>query len=226
MSLNCRFFALVGGHLIKKLGYIRFLIFATFWTLLLIGCGTDRPAEHSEQQPSLPDKIRLAIVDDPSLAASVELLRGEWKAQSGSDLEIVSIDSDVEHRQQIDADAVIYPTALLGKLAEHRLIRPFGKSWLQNDSLDAIDLLEPPDALEFSWDGQPDAVSLGQPTFVLFYRADLFERFHKQPPRTWDEYQALVQFFSDPKNLKDVTGINAANWRATSEPVGTLWAAR
>jgi multiple sugar transport system substrate-binding protein len=133
------------------------------------------------------------------------------------------------------ADAVIYPPTILGTLAERKLIRPLNRAWFAADPLAASDLLQPPDSLEFTWDGQLYAVPLGSPVFVLLYRSDLFETFNKKPPRTWEDYQQLAEFFSNAAELKkrakdqhsdSETLLMVEPWSALVEPLSPGWAAR
>jgi ABC-type glycerol-3-phosphate transport system substrate-binding protein len=186
---------------------------------LSFGCSTDKPPistnEPGNAAAAMPHEVRLAVVDNARLANAIENLRGEWKTQTDTELKVNQLTSDdLNTSKQLDVDAVIYPTELLGTLAEQRLIRPLNRDWLKDDPLDAADLLMPLDSLDLTWDGQPYAVPLGSPVMMLLYRPDLFEKFGKQPPRTWEEYQQLVDFFSNRKLL------------GTSEPLVPNWAGR
>jgi ABC-type glycerol-3-phosphate transport system substrate-binding protein len=209
--------------------------------IAMIGCGgSSNPPEANEPKPT-PKTLRLAIVDDPALAAAAERLRGEWHAQSESELKVQTISTaDALAADRIDADAIVYPTALLGSLAERRLIRPFNKSWLADAPLDSSDLLQSLDAPEFNWDAQPIAVPMGSPVFVLLYRPDLFEKFAKQPPKTWDDYQSLAKFFNDRASLplprvsdslrrgegRSEGAAFPKDWHGTVEPLAEGWAVK
>jgi multiple sugar transport system substrate-binding protein len=182
-----------------------------------------------------PAPLRLAIVEDPALAASVRRLQGEWSVQTGSKLNVDELSAQtLATAKKLHADAIIYSPALLGMLAERNLIRPLNRSWLAGDPLESSDLLQPLDSPEFTWDGQPYAIPLGLPVFVLLYRPDLFELFDKQPPHTWDQYRQVAEFFRNAAQLKKQIALRRANtesivsqpWSATVEPLAPGWASR
>jgi multiple sugar transport system substrate-binding protein len=184
--------------------------------VLVSGCGHDAPMPPARQPSSAPTAVRLLVVDDSALVNAVQGMAGDWKAESGSSLEVSTISADAASAaDKLDADAIIYPPELLGTLAERRLIRPLNRAWLSTDPLEAADLLTPLDAPELTWDGQPFAVPLGEPILLLFYRPDVFERLGKSVPRTWEEYQTLATELSRQPNL-----------RATAEPLADGWASR
>jgi multiple sugar transport system substrate-binding protein len=208
--------------------------------LALVWCGCDKsnPAPATTQAPTTapPSDVRLMIVDHPELAGAISRLQGEWKAQTDSRLEIKNITADaLKLVDRLDADAVIYSPAMLGALVERKLIRPMNPAWLKDDALDAGDLIEPLKSPELCWDGEQYAVPFGSPVFVLLYRPDLFERFGKQPPRTWEEYQSLATFFSDRKKLRPTAKTSDSKtdplqipdeWYGTLEPLASPWGAR
>ncbi len=63
------------------------------------------------------------------------------------------------------------------------------------------------------------AVPFGSPVFVVYYRADLLEKIHRQPPRTWAEYQELAKVLADLKQSTAETP-----FFAVAEPLGPGWA--
>ncbi len=77
-----------------------------------------------------------------------------------------------------------------------------------------------------AWGDDIWAVPFGSPGLTVFYRRDLLEATHQKPPTTWAEYQRLVQFFSDRKNLGDAAPPADAPWHGTLEPLAPGWAGR
>ena len=210
--------------------------------ILLFLCGCGQP----EQQPvanraavdahRVPSELRVAVVDDSALVASLGRFSGEWNAQTGSKLNVTETSAaTLATADKIDADAVIYPPVEMGTLVERKLIRTLNRNWLANDPLQVGDLLQPLESLEFNWNAEPYAVPLGSPAFVLMYRSDLFELYGKQPPRAWEEYQQLVDFFQSAVQLRKQAAAKQSHssspelaepWSATLEPLADGWASR
>ena len=87
--------------------------------ILACGCSHDAPMPAAKQPSAVPAAVRLLVVDDPALVNAVQGMAGDWKAESGSLLEISTISADVAAAaEKLDADAIIYPPELLGTLAE------------------------------------------------------------------------------------------------------------
>lgn len=197
---------------------------------LLDGCdGTQKsatPAAASNSSgaaglgSSASARLRLLIVGDSPLAQKITRLRGEWSARSGGSLEISEMPpADLAKAKSLAADVVIYPSADIGSLVERRLIRALPPSWLDRADFHEADLFELPGLRETAWGEQTYAVPLGSPVLVCFYRPDRFEQSGRQPPRTWAEYQQLVEFFARPKSLPD-----GALPSGTLEPLAPGWA--
>ncbi len=223
--------------MLKQTGLIA--IASCLLVLLLVGgCETREGQPAAAAKSSAPPAtLRVAVIGDPALAEALRKVRGEWRAESSAELEIWELARrEAAGAEKIDADVVIYPVGLLGSLAERRVIRPLKAQWLAGNPLDEADLLISPDSPALTWDGQPYAAPLGEPVFVLAYRADLFSRFGKQPPRTWEEYQTLAEFFGDRDKLlaaakhdgaKNQQALEfPADWSGTLEPLAADWAAQ
>ncbi len=198
--------------ILKRLRLIAVAILAL--APLNAGCEKARnDSSHAAKTGAPPAMLRLAVVDDPELAEALRKVRGEWRAESGSELDVQELPAgDIVSAEKIDADAVIYPLRLLGTLAQRKLIRPLSASWLKGDPLVAGDLLLSPDSPEFTWDGQAYAVPLGEPVFVLACNADVLEQLGKQPPRTWEEYQELVKLLGEKSKASPTLEPLAPGW--------------
>jgi multiple sugar transport system substrate-binding protein len=195
--------------------------FALVFAAIVLG-GCRKPAVPDAaplaRQPTL---LKLLVVDDPPLAKQIARVKGEWKARSGADLEIREMTSAVlATSKSLLADAVIYPTAEIGSLAERRLIRPLPRAWLVQGDFHASDLFEPGGLAEMRWGEQSYGVPFGSPVFVVVYRRDLFERFHLEAPRTWAEYQQRVEVIDGRK--KEFPGLRSA----AIEPLAPGWAGK
>jgi len=196
--------------------------------LLLAGCsGPQSDGNGTSGGTPLADvKLRLLVVGDPELAAAVGQLRGEWNAQTGSDLQVESI-TEVQLGQSdpLAADALICPSWQLGLLAEQGLLTPIPESLLQANAGDWSDVFELLRRSEAAWVGEPLAVPFGSPVFVCYYRTDLLERLGRKPPETWAEYQELAELLADRRNLGAAAPPDDAPWFGSVEPLGPGWAA-
>jgi multiple sugar transport system substrate-binding protein len=204
---------------------------------LLSGCGGNNGENSADaadagdaaaHAPPTAEAIRLLVVGDPSLAASVQ---SQWQGYAKSPLDIheqTAAEFEAAHlvdAQPLDADAVIYPAGLIGLLAERGLIEPLPDSVLEGQQLDRPDLLALSRLHETMWGEQVVAVPFGSPQLVLMYRSDLFEKLGAEPPATWAEYQALAEKLADRAALGD-TASPEGDWHATVEPLGPGWASQ
>ena len=122
------------------------------------------------------------------------------------------------------ADAVIYPSGQLGLLAERGWIAPLPADYATNRELAWSDTFELLQVAETRWGQTPYAVPFGSTLLTCYYRSDLFDRFHKRPPATWQEYQELAEFFAKRENLPGVELPD--RWSGTVEPLASGWAGR
>jgi ABC-type glycerol-3-phosphate transport system substrate-binding protein len=128
--------------------------------------------------------------------------------------------ADLVAAKSLGADAVIYPSAELGSLAERGLIRPLPAEWLDLDEFHRSDLFDPAGTAELKWGEHTYAAPFGSPVFVLVYRRDIFERYHVEPPRTWGDYQRAVDSIAE--HAKDLPEIRSV----VIEPLAAGWAGK
>ena len=214
-----------------------------FLLLLLSGCSRSESASQSKpvQRPLEGVKLRLAVVDDPALAAAIVQVRGEWNAETGADFEVVEkTERDLANSDSLPADAVLCPSHMLGDLAERKLLAPVPPKILHDAQWGGIfELLK---LREAAWGKQVLAVPFGSPVLCCYYRADLLEKLGRQPPQTWAEYQELAKLLAQssaglqagegpgvraaqnsPLPLGEGPGVRAA-WCGTIEPLAPGWA--
>ena len=142
--------------------------------------------------------IRLAVVDDPALAAAVARVKGEWNAETGSNFEVVeTTEKELLRADRLPADGVLCPAHLLGVLAERKLLAPVPRKVLHSTEWAGVfSLLKLREAV---WGDQAMAVPFGSPVFCCYYRADLLEKLGRRPPKTWEEYQSLAKLLAAKK---------------------------
>lgn len=197
--------------------------------LVLVVAGCTQPPDATDasakERPLEGVTLRLAVADDPELAVAVEKLRGEWKAQSGSELEVTRISGqELLAAKSLDADAAIVASHLLGPLAEGGLVAPMPDDVLRDDDAQWGEIFELQRSREVVWGSATYAVPFGSPVLACYCRADILEKLGRQPPKTWAEYQKLVEMLSDRAKLGELAPPEGTPWAATREPLGPGWA--
>ncbi len=187
---------------------------ATFALLTAAALGLC-PAGCTPQTPSTPApsgppaqgvNLRVLVVDDPAMAKAIGELSGDWSARSGCAVvvsEIAAVDVVQQATFKEPFDAIVYPSALLGTLAERGQIGPLPETYADNRELNWPDTFELLQVSETRWGPAAYAVPLGSPLFTCYVRSDLLEKTHRKPPRNWTEYQQLAEFLSQRENLGD-----------------------
>jgi len=179
-------------------------------------------AQTPRDNPEAVQPLKLLVVNDPDLAKSIA---GQWQAMTGKKLDLVEQTTDeIEHATgALDADIVIYPTALLGTLAERGQITPLPEDVANGNLLRRRDQLEMTRLRETVWGETTYAVPLGSSQFVLFYRRDLLEKVGAKPPDTWNDYQKLAEQLASAEVVSDGQPAEGRSWFGTAEPLGPGW---
>lgn len=218
--------------------WIRAGRFAAVLVLCLAGCAGCDPtppddvaatksgeatSQGGDDEPASVIPLKLLIVDDPPLARAIAR---QWEAMTGKKLDVVEqTTQELEaHAGPLDADIVLYPTGLLGTLAERKQIVPLPEDVAGGKLLRRGDQLEMTRLRETVWGETPYAAPLGTAQFVLFYRRDLLEKLGASPPSTWAEYQALAEKLATrPADESPSASATERPWNAVAEPSGPGW---
>ncbi|WP_254513041.1 ABC transporter substrate-binding protein [Anatilimnocola floriformis] len=191
----------------------RYQIVIGLTLLALTGCPQPAPPPPSPSG-TVETPLRVMVVDDPPLAAA---LAREWLAHTEKKIDLVEVTTaKAAAAEQLPVDVVICPPKLLGQFATRDLLLPLEESALTDPAYERDEILPALKDVETTWGRRTVAVPLGSPQLALWYRADLLPA-GTQPPRTWEEYAALVEKFEkEPGELKQIT----------AEPLADGWAAR
>lgn len=193
--------------------------------LLALGCkpAPPTPPANSNKTGQEPSPLRVLVIDDQPLGGAIDR---QWTSRTESEIDISHATSaDIASARRLPADVVVYPTTLLGELTERSLIVPVQPEVLRTEDFAPSDLLGQIRQAETRWGHETAAVPLGSPQLLLIYRANLFERLKLESPKTWAEYQSLVERLRDPSSLPDDhKSVLAENWQATAEPLTAGWA--
>ena len=191
--------------------------------LLLAGCGPGNPVSQVETaRPLAGVKLRLVVVDDPAIAAAVRGLRDEWKAQTGGEVELgEATEQQIAAAAVLPGDALICPAHLLGPLAEVKRLAPVPRSVACDPKGPWSQTFELPRNQDAVWGNETYGLPLGSPVFCCYCRADLLEKAHRKPPRTWKEYEELARLFG--REGTKATGAGGLKY-GTVEPLARGWA--
>lgn len=191
--------------------------------LLLAGC--PGPASHTPPQsdraakPSQP--LTVLIVDDAELGQAVAR---EWRSRTEEDLKIEPVTAaQLAAAHRLPGDAIIFPSGLLGYLAERELILPIEPAALEEPAFDHRDIFELLRRQEMRWGNRTFAAPLGSPQLLLAYRADIFAKLGLSPPADWKSYQELVVRLAD-RSLAGESASADQPWQSTIEPLADGWA--
>ena len=191
------------------------------------GCpGEPPPLPANAPRDVVPEQpIHLLVIDDPALA---QVIQQQWNARAELDLilsELTSAEFLQQDRQAaLSVDLIIYPSYLIGLLAERGWIVPVPQHVLDTPQLSVRDILPMVRLRETRWGEDVYALSFGSPQLTLFYRADVLKHLGQKVPGTWDEYQELVRLCADPALLGELASTGGQPWSATLEPLGPGWA--
>lgn len=198
--------------------------------LVWAGCSREKTKETSSAAaPPRQFTVRVLVVDDPGMAQAIENLAAEWQARSGGKLSLAQ--GTISALGEADSlasrpDAVIYPSAAIGTLMTRKALAPLPPEFARHGELAWSDTFELLQVAETAWGQSTVAIPFGSPVLTCYYRTDLFERFHKKPPQTWDEYQELAKFFSLRENLGDAVPPADGPWFGAVEPTAAHWGGR
>lgn len=180
------------------------------------------PAQPTQQTSATP--LEVVVLDDPRLA---DAILSEWSSRSEREVSVrplTAAELFTDVAEPPSCDVLVYPTPLLGELVRRQWIAPIPPERLTDPTYEFRDILDTVRSREIAWGEQVWGLSFGSPSFVLYYRKDIFERLGLKPPVDWGEYQTIARRLSDRNQLADIPHL-AEKWSGTLEPLGSRWAA-
>jgi multiple sugar transport system substrate-binding protein len=190
---------------------------------LLAGCPDATPPTPvpPSEEPKAP--LRVVVIDDPGLATSVAR---QWRARAEGELEIrpmTAVELGDPRRRRLSADAILYPSGLIGELAERDWIVPIESAVLNSDEFGRRDIFDQLRQHEIVWGEKVFAVPLGSAPFTLVYRPDVFQQLGVKPPATWQQYAEVSDRLSQALSAEG-GGPTGRPRLALVEPLGNGWA--
>ncbi len=201
----------------------------TLLALIILGCAPEKPSEVPVAIAAKSGSgIRLLVVDDPQMATAIEALRAEWEARTGSELTITqaTVSEAIGGQGPPAADAIIYPSRLLGTLIESQSITSLPADYATNHELAWSDTFELLQIAETTWAREPHAVPFGSPVLTLYARSDLLEAARKELPRDWHAYHELADLLGRRENLHAEAPPASSPWQGSLQPLAEGWAGR
>lgn len=206
----------------------KFTTLAASLALLIVaaagGCKRDASESVSSEGQVAELPLRVLVIDDEPLADAVKLA---WDSRLGGSTKLLHLTAaELQEGEQtrLNADVILYPSCLLGELAERDLIVPLDTEDAADPIFDRQGLFELIRLREIVWGSKVYAVPLGSPQFTLLYRKDIFAKLQLEPPSTWEQYQALAKQLSDRSAIGDLASPDNQAWRGTVEPLAPTWA--
>jgi hypothetical protein len=191
----------------------------------LLAAGCRREAQQSTQEQitaAKPYPVRVIVVDDAPLA---DVLERQWKARIENELTLTQMTLDqLESARQLNADAVIYPSACLGTLAERELIAAPSSEVLRDAQYAGQEVFDLQRHVEVRWGTSVLAFSFGSPQLTLMYRADLLEALGAEPPAEWPELEQLAQGLTR-EQLGGLAPAEDLPWSPLAQPLSAPWGA-
>jgi len=191
--------------------------------VLLIGCNDSNAPEVVTTETAPPSSpLRLLVVEDPELAQAIVRV---WSSRSTVPLKLIEsaehdFVTELESTDlQINADAIIYPTRLLGSLAESDLIAPMPARIQGNEQLAMDDMFPLIRSRELRWGATLYAVPFGSPHLSFVYRSDVFEQLDLRPPTTWQELADLSRQLSTPEVRSSLRGLVEETTAVLTQPL-------
>lgn len=189
----------------------------------LCGCPPSQSNAPADKHPARRHPtVRLLIIDDQPLVKAIER---EWKASGRGEIEIRSASAkDLDETKRLAADCIIYPSAMLGDLAQRHLIAPLPYPSVNSEDLARSDILPMVRLRETTWGSQVMAVPFGSPQLMLLYRKDILEQLGRSPPATWPEYHELASLAADAQEQHIAGNGGSQSWQPVAEPLAKGWA--
>ncbi len=196
------------------------------WLVFLatLGCQSKPAGNAVVDKPKSEVPLRVLVVDDEPLAEAIQLA---WDSRVGETTNVKNITTSdllASGEKRLGADVVIYPSSLLGELAERELIVPLDKAAIADAVFDHRGIFELIRLRELVWGEATYAVPLGSPTFTLFYRKDIFAELNLTPPTTWSEYQTIVEHLAAHFSADSTSNPADQPMVVTAEPGAAGWA--
>lgn len=172
------------------------LPFILVFLTAIVGCPQQPDQSAPQTLPYQGQSVRVAVPLGWGFKEVWELPFEDWSARTGAKAELIETDMQDNAGPLLKGDSppqlIIVPWTRRGELlAEHQL-QSLPADSLTETQLDWSDLFQGLREKQGQAESGPTFVPLGSPVLVCYYRADLLEKAGLQPPKTWEDYQTLL----------------------------------
>jgi len=176
------------------------------------GCPGNGDGDGDDQPPELPfsgHELSVAAPNGYRLGTSLRPLLDEWSARTGGSIKKLTL---IERKPSIvpdrtadnwwprhtdGADLIVFPLTEIGALMAAGRLGVLKDDRAADDGFEWRDLFiglrNQAGQLGTPAGPRPVVLPICVPVLVLYVRTDLLEAAGRRPPRTWDEYQSLVE---------------------------------
>lgn len=173
---------------------IRFLSPLFCVLLLVCGCSRSEPEQNTAQRlPFEGESVTVRVPAGHGLPARFELIVDEWNNRTGASARVVEYPAQGQSSSGAGgAQVVLFPiTDATQRVAAGELLS-IPAELRSEANLDWLDIFQGLREHVCSIERSPVVVPLSAPVLVCYYRRDLLEQAGLSPPRTWAQYQELV----------------------------------
>jgi multiple sugar transport system substrate-binding protein len=162
------------------------LFCCAFAVLGCFGGSDERQVDDDDAKKAASGPLLVTVVGSQETA---DVLKRELSARSESEIDVRVVPPEqAADEARLNSDLVLFPTVMLGDLAQADALLPLDNELSERDAFDQTDLLPLARQYEGNWAGKTLALPLGSAMPVMIYRSDIFDALKLDPPKTWEEY--------------------------------------
>lgn len=181
-------------------------------------------AEPAAKTAAPAANLEVLVVGDPQFAGQVAR---SWQAEGGGEAKVSeqSLEDWLKSDFAVDAkvDVVVFPAELQSEVLAKEPFLELPTNLWNGTEINKAELLSHFRTDLTKYRNKNFVVPLGAPQMLLVYRADVLAALQVEPPKTWNELDALVAKLAETQELKNAEG--EALPRAVGQPSGGNWAA-
>ncbi len=179
-------------------------MFALLWGWVLVccpGCGDSDQPQPKDQQIS-GRTVAVSFPADYGLEQEWQLSLAEWKERTGAGFELHPRNTSVGDRHSLESyggspaaagDFILLPITGIADFADAGLISRISAERQESPALNWEDFFKGLRKEVCTQYGGSGVVPISCPVLVCYYREDLLAAANLSPPRTWTEYQTLLE---------------------------------